>query len=182
MNALKKMRSASQLIACACVLSGAAWARADGGAVIDRGRYGAYEATVFITPIAPSAGEIDLSMLLTRDGQPQLDVPVHVRADGPNGALSQTQMGESTTGNRLLRACALQLGSPGLWQVSIAIGQEKADGGTFQVTVHPPPPKWRVWLPWMVLWIPVVALIVVREILVARQRRNRGAWNETHHT
>ncbi len=180
MNALKKMRSAAQWIACACVLSGAAWARADGGAVIDRGRYGAYDATVFIAPIAPSVGEIDLSMLLTRDGQPQLDVPVHVRADGPNGALSQTQMGESTAGNRLLRACSLTLGSPGLWRVSIAIGQEKADGGTFQVTINPPPPKWRVWLPWMVLWIPVAALIVTREILVARQRRDRQAWDVSH--
>lgn len=150
---------------------------ADGGAVVDRGRYGAYDVTVFLSPVPPSAGVIDFSMLVSHNGEPQFGVPVRVRAEGADGTWHESEMHGADAGNRLMRACSLSLGSSGKWRVTVRIGDDKANSGAFEIFVNPAPPPWRTWLPWMVLWIPVALILIAREVLVTRQRRLRGAWN-----
>jgi hypothetical protein len=105
---------------------------------------------------------------------------VHVRAEGPNGAWTEGQMHDADSGNRLLRACSLILGSSGTWRISIQVGENAADFRSFEISVNPAPPPWRASLPWMFLWIPVALLLVAREILVAGQRRRRGAWDDSN--
>ena len=174
-------RASIRWIACGLAIACCLRTHADGGAVVDRGRCGAYDATIFLAPVPPSAGAIDFSILLSRSGEPQLIVPVHVRAEGPNGAWTEGQMHDADSGNRLLRACSLTLGSSGPWRISIQVGENTADFRSFEISVNPAPPPWRASLPWMILWIPVALLLVAREILVAGQRRRRGAWDDSNH-
>ncbi len=162
-------------IACGLAISFCIQAHADGGAVVDRGRYGEYDATVFLSPVPPSAGAIDFSILLSLSGEPQLTVPVHVRAEGPNGAWTEAVMHDAESGNRLLRACSLTLATSGAWKIFIHVGENTSNCRSFDIFVNPAPPPWRASLPWMVLWIPVALLLVAREILAANQRRRRGA-------
>ncbi len=174
-------RASIPWLACGLAIACCLRAQADGGAVVDRGRYGAYDATIFLAPVPPSAGAIDFSILLSRSGEPQLIVPVHIRAEGPNGSWTEGEMHDADSGNRLLRACSLTLGSSGTWRISIQIGENTADFRSFEISVNPAPPPWRASLPWMILWIPVALLLVAREILVAGQRRRRGAWDDSNH-
>lgn len=167
-------------IACGLAIACCMQAHADGGAVVDRGRCGAYDATIFLSPVPPSAGAIDFSILLSLSGEPQLTVPVHVRAEGPNGAWTEALMHDADSGNRLFRACSLTLGSSGNWKISIQVGENTADFRSFEISVNPAPPPWRASLPWMFLWIPVALLLVAREILAAGQRRRRGAWDASN--
>lgn len=172
------LKSPINWIACVLALAFCIQSDADGGAVVDRGRYGEYDATIFLSPIPPTTGAIDFSILLSRDGEPQLNIPVRLRADGPNGAFVEAEMHDADSGNRLLRACSMTLGSPGIWLISVRVGEKSSQSKSFEITVNPSPPPWRASLPWMFLWIPVTLLIVAREVLVARQRRRRGAWND----
>ncbi|MSR69739.1 MAG: hypothetical protein EXS17_05260, partial [Phycisphaerales bacterium] len=149
---------------------------ADGGAVVDRGRYGAFDVTVFLTPIPPTAGKVDLSMLLSRGGEPQIDLPVRVRAVGPSGIVEEVQLGAAETGNRLLRSGSLALEMAGTWHFTVQVGSDASDRGSFTLKVAPAPPPWRAFLPWMLLWIPVAILMIAREVLVHRQRVARHAW------
>ena len=174
-------RASIRLIACGLAVACCLRTHADGGAVVDRGRYGVYDATIFLSPVPPSTGVIDFSILLSRSGEPQLSVPVHVRAEGPNGAWTEGQMHDADSGNHLLRACSLTLGSSGPWRISIQVGENTADFRSFEISVNPATPPWRASLPWMILWIPVALLLVAREILVAGQRRRRGAWDDSNH-
>ncbi len=169
------MKWIARVLAVACCIR----AHADGGAVVDRGHYGAFDVTVFLSPVPPCAGAIDFSILVSRNGEPQLSTPVHVRADGPGGAWNEVEMHSADSGNRLLRACSLTLGSPGVWRISILIGDGVSDRGSFDISVNPAPPPWRASLPWMVLWIPAALILVAREKLITNQRRRRGAWRES---
>ncbi len=140
--------------------------RADGGAVVDRGRYGPFDVTVFVAPVPVTEGRADLSILIAHDGTPRIDLPVRIRAVDPEGRVSESTLGDGDGSNQLLRAGVLTLDSPGEWTVSIQIADRSDATGTFTLTVAPAPPHWRTLLPWMLLWIPIALLMVVRERLV----------------
>ncbi len=154
----------------------ASHAAADGGAVVDRGRYGAFDVTVFLAPIPPTTGAIEISMLIARSGEPQLDVAVRVRMVGPSGVVDEITLERSASGNRLLWSGPLDVDLAGVWKCAIHIGSDARDQGSFTLTVAPAPDHWVTMLPWMLIWIPVAVVIALRESLVARQRASRHAW------
>lgn len=167
------LASASRAILVAITIGCGSSSQADGGAVVDRGRYGPYDATVFISPVPPRVGVVDFSVLLSKGGEPQLTVPIRVRADGPDGASSECEMHGADSGNRLLRAGDLKINSPGIWRIAVAFGAESA---TFEITVGAAPQRWESLLPWLGLWIPAALLMIAREVLANHQRQRRSAW------
>ena len=156
-------------------------AGADGGAVVDRGRYGLFDVTVFVSPVPVTEGMVDISVLVSQDGRPLCDIPTHVRAVGPTGIINEITLTAADSGNRLLVAGSLALDMPGVWDVSIDIGHDSTSRGAFTLKVAPAPPPWRAFLPWMLLWIPVAILMIAREVLVHRQRVVRHAWESGGH-
>lgn len=170
------MKRALFIFAIASLVLTSSRAVADGGAVVDRGRYGAFDVTVFLSPISPTAGPVDISMLIARSGEPQIDLPVRVRMVGPSGVVEEFALERADSGNRLLMSGSCDLESAGNWQCTIRIGNDARDQGAFPLTIAPAPAHWVTMLPWMLLWVPIALLLVAREMLVARQRTSRHAW------
>lgn len=172
------LKRACFILAAVCLALIPSHATADGGAVVDRGRYGAFDVTVFLSPISPMTGPVDLSMLVARSGDPQLDVSVRVRMIGPSGVVEEFALERADSGNRLLWSGSCDLAHAGIWQCVIRIGSDARDQGAFALTIAPAPAHWVTLLPWMLIWIPIALLLVARERLVARQRTSRHAWIE----
>ncbi len=153
-------------------------AHADGGAVVDRAMYGAFDVTVFLSPIPPTEGVVDFSMLISRNGEAQVGLPGSLRAVGPSGIVTEVVFGAATSGNRLLHEARVALELPGTWEISVQIASDPHDVGSFIIGVAPAPAAVTTVLPWMLLWIPIAVLIIMRERLVQRQRATRHAWED----
>lgn len=170
-------------------------AHADGGVTADARREGDRRATAFIAPVVPRVGAIDVSVLLTPQPAAADDLQTIVRAVHTESGLERSASARPAhQGNRLLRSALLELPRPGRWRIEVssmvqdppssmvtqATTEPKSILGSqsparwptlvFDVDVAPPLPSWRSQWPWLLAWIPLAALLLLRERLVMGQR------------
>ncbi len=153
-------------------------ARADGGTLRISKVCDGYRITLFTSPTAPRAGQIDFSVLVqsTDSDAPLFDVPVTVQAY-PDGEPQHRIGGPATTAvatNKLFRACLLNLSEPGHWHVEVEVGppQHLAIAAT-DMEVGPPLPSWLalgVWIGWP---SGAIMLFVMHQYLVRHSRSQR---------
>lgn len=183
--------------ALAVTLVGARPAHGDGGVTADVRQSGDARAAAFVAPMVPRVGVVDVSVLLTP--QPRAAAaslaeavtvvendsdPVHVHARAVHLA-SGIERSERATrahqGNRLLRSALLDLPRPGRWRIDVTCTERARHEHTgeviaewpalaFEIEVAPPLPPWRSQWPWLLIWIPLTALFLWRDRLVAMQR------------
>ena len=160
-------------------------AQADGGAVALHQVAGPYVVTVFIAPVAPRAGPVDVSVLAQElaDGQAALDVEVFVRLRSASGMIVAGQATRKASRNDLFYSASMNLPEAGRWELEVAIEQGKQGGQgksatsvLGQVSVAAPMPfllsYWRsLSLPW------VIATLFVVNQLLKRRAANRGRRN-----
>jgi len=153
--------------------------RADGGSVALHQLAGPYVVTVFITPVAPRAGPVDVSVLAQdrADGRAAIDVEVFVRLRSESGMIVAGQATREASRNNLLYSASMNLPEAGRWELEVAIGQgrqgKSATRVLGQVSVAAPRPfllsYWRsLSLPWV-----IVTLFVVNQRL-KRRAASRG--------
>ena len=155
-----------------CCLS--AVARGDGGAVVFSGESDPLRVTVFVEPVPPRAGSVDLSLLV--QDTTSLEV---IEAYGAGLTLTceddttiekiETSMSRAVATNRLFQAAALEL-SAGTWQVTLDVNDVEGDWSehTFVFPLQVVPPQARFWdvLIWILL--PAIPLLL---FLAGRIRR-----------
>ena len=160
-------------------------AQADGGGVALHQVAGPYVVTVFIAPVAPRAGPVDVSVLAQEraDGQAALDVEVFVRLRSASGMIVAGQATRKASRNDLFYSASMNLPEAGRWELEVAIEQGKQGGQgksatsvLGQVSVAAPMPfllsYWRsLSLPW------VIATLFVVNQLLKRRAANRGRRN-----
>ena len=153
--------------------------RADGGSVALHQLAGPYVVTVFITPVAPRAGPVDVSVLAQdrADGRAAIDVEVFVRLRSESGMIVAGQATREASRNNLLYSASMNLPEAGRWELEVAIGRgrqgKSATRVLGQVSVAAPRPfllsYWRsLSLPWV-----IVTLFVVNQRL-KRRAASRG--------
>jgi hypothetical protein len=159
-------------------------AEADGGAVALHQVAGTYIVTVFITPGAPRAGPVDVSVLAQEgaDAQAALDVEVFVRLRSASGMIVAGQATREASRNNLLYSASMNLPEAGQWELEVAIGHgrqgKSATSVLGQVSVAAPRPfllsYWRsLSLPWV-----IITLFAVNQRL-KRRAANQGRRNHT---
>jgi hypothetical protein len=155
-----------------CCLS--AVARGDGGAVVFSGESGPLRVTVFVEPVPPRAGSVDLSLLV--QDTTSLEVIETYTAllrltntDDTTIKEIEASMSRAVATNRLFKAAALEL-SAGNWQVTLDVDQVEGDRPqhTFIFPLQVVPPQARFWdvLIWILL--PAIPLLL---FLAGRIRR-----------
>src|SRR5262245_36400846 len=106
-------------------------AQADrGGGVALHQVAGPYVVTVFIAPVAPRAGPVDVSVLAQEraDGQAALDVEVFVRLRSASGMIVAGQATRKASRNDLFYSASMNLPEAGRWELEVAIEQGKQGG------------------------------------------------------
>jgi len=152
--------------------------QADGGGVALHQVAGPYVVTVFIAPVTPRAGPVDVSVLArdSADGQAALDVEVFVRLRSESGMIVAGQATREESRNNLLYSVSMNLPEAGRWELEVAIGQgrqgKSATTVLGQVSVAAPRPfllsYWRsLSLPWV-----IVTLFAVNQ----RLKRRAANW------
>jgi hypothetical protein len=130
----------------------------DGGALVARGEVGGAAAAVFILPVPPRVGEVEVEAV----GRPWRESPP--RIEMRLGDLLVSASAEPCPEDPLASRAVLVLPEAGTWalRVESAAGWLEA-----RIPVAAAPPPWRARLPWMLLWVPALLLLGVR----ARLRR-----------
>lgn len=163
---------------------------ADGGVTAGSRAEGPARTTAFVEPVAPRVGPVDVSVLLTPQPiafEGSSDDPRHgavrllVVATHIESGIERSDMATPAhRGNRLLRSCVLQLPRDGRWRIEVLPGCDllhrslQLPSGwpslTFEIEVAPSLPPWRTQWPWLLAWIPMTALLLWRDRLVAGRR------------
>ncbi len=161
------------------VLLVTSFARADGGAVVARQTVGDESLVVLVSPVPPTAGEVEFSCLRSVSGMAISTLPIRIEAVGPAGERVTATVTEPSERDRFMQSCVISLRPHGTWKVSVSLNSSPIPNVEFTLVVSPAPAPSQALLPWMLLWIPAAILIVLRELLVKRQRSARGAWART---
>lgn len=148
-------------------------ARADGGRVRLRQDAGPFALTVFTAPEPLTAGPADVSVLVQdrADGRALLDADVEIRLRAP-GVESARNYAATAGTNRILKAIATDLPTPGNWRFEVVVrraGQTATITGVLPVE----PPASRLSAIWPFLAAPPLA-IVLFALHQARPRRREG--------
>lgn len=163
------------LVAACCALAIVQDAVADGGIVIDRGRCGEHEMVIYADR-PPAVGEVDISVLLSRDGRWAGDESVSLLMRSASGELVRATLEQNPSGERLLRSATVNIAQAGVWKIDVWVDPAGGARRSFEIAVAEAPPRWQEMILWGLLWIPVAVVIILRELLVRRQRSERGAW------
>ncbi len=167
------MRRAALVVAVLVAALAGSLARGDGGAVVARIEVGESALVVFVAPVPPHAGDVELSFLLTHRGQADSTTPISFTASGPAGVARAGIVESAREGDRFARSALLAL-TEGEWVVDAQVQGTPSMRVQVAIAVGPAPPPWMSSLVWMLVWVPVAAIIIVRERLVRRQRAARG--------
>lgn len=151
-------------------------ARGDGGAVVARQTLGDESLVVLVSPVPPTAGEVEFSCLRSVSGMAISSLPIHVEALGPAGERVTATVTEPSDKDRFMQSCVITLRPHGTWQISVTLGPGANATTTFTLEIAPAPAESRSLLPWMFAFVPAALLVVIRERLAAAQRRARGAF------
>ena len=144
----------------------------DGGAVVFSGEQGTLRVTVFIDPVPPRVGPVDLSVLV-QDAQ-SLEVINAYKASASLTCSADATIAEikrpldrTTATNRLFQAVLINLPAAGTWQVTLEIEQggvdQKKDNKsdyrfTFPLEIAAPQPQFWDVLFWILL--PAIPLLL----------------------
>lgn len=143
------------LLAIAAAERGAA---GDGGALVARGEVGGVAAAVFILPVPPRVGEVEVEAV----GRPWRDSPP--RIEMRLGDLLVAASAEPCPEDPLASRAVLVLPEAGIWALRVESTAGRLEA---RIPVAEAAPPWRARLPWMLLWVPALLLLGVR----ARLRR-----------
>lgn len=142
-------------------------AHADGGAVMASVDSGGRRVTVFVAPVAPRAGTIEVSVLRVgaADSEEEPAPPIMITARLPGGALERSApMSTRHQGNRWFESAWLDLPAEGRWSI-VVDGGAGWPSASFDLEVGPPLPPWRTQWPWLLAWVPLTALLLLRDRL-----------------
>jgi hypothetical protein len=146
--------------------------RADGGAVRLREQVGAYQVTVFTSPMPLRAGPVDISVLVqdaAGESVPEARVTLRLTARESGEILEYPATAEAAT-NKLFHAAVFQLPEPGWWDVEVAVeGPQGPAFLRFGVEVDKRPPRWLELWPWFAWPALAVALFGLHQLLVRRR-------------
>jgi len=189
----RSARLGSALVAALLLMSLACGrAIADGGVTADARSDGGAHAIAFVAPIAPRVGVIDVSVLLSPSPPPSLQGPliraVHLESGIERSAVAMP----AHQGNRLLRSTVLEVPRPGRWRIEVAPLCDEARASnaddeprwpslSFEIEVAPGLPPWRSQWLWLFAWIPLSALLLWRDRLVATRGESRAARVDSPH-
>lgn len=155
--------------------------RADGGVTADARSIGGRHAVAFVSPAAPRAGVVDVSVLLSPTPPPELRGPAVRAVHLPSGASRETEAMPAHQGNRLLRSAILSLDLAGRWRIEVAsLEPDRALGSeieppwpplSFEVEIAPELPSWLSQWPWLFAWVPLAAFMLWRDRHAKDERR-----------
>jgi len=141
-------------------------ASGDGGALVARGEVGGAAAAVFILPVPPRVGAVEVEAVgrSWRAAPPRIEMRL---GDLVVGALS-----EPCPDDPLASRAVLMLPEAGDWalRVESAAGRLEA-----LIPVAAAPPPWRTRLPWMLVWVPLLLLLALRTRLAGATGRTAAA-------
>lgn len=144
---------------------------------------GPWRLTVFTAPTPPRVGEVEFDVLV-EDGAtrgPVDNVTVTITATSPEGWSTSGTARLGLADNALLRALVLTLDEAGPWRVDVRTKSGAAMGETsFDLEVGPPLPPWRAYWPWLILPLPVLALVAAHQVIVLRRARVPGDEGALH--
>lgn len=134
-------------------------ALADGGALVARGRLlDGSPAAVFIAPVPPRVGLVQVEAV----AEAWRRVPPTIRL-ARAGVVREATASPSEI-DPLAAVADLEVPEPGEWHLVVesAAGRLEAT-----VPIAGVPPAWQARLPWMLAWVPVAAILLLRGRLVA---------------
>ena len=134
---------------------------ADGGQVIATATLGQEHAVMMVNPSRATVGMVAVIVRVTNGLLPvecvlsahgaSHDAPIQCAlSDDPDGL-----------GQRALIECS----DASLWTISVRVASANGElvlNGTLQVA--PAPPRWQSQLPWILVWIPLAALLFIRQV------------------
>jgi len=159
------------LLICACALAPIHSACADGGAIVDRGEWGGGRFVLWVNPAPPTVGPTEWTLLHSIDTSSTLPRMV-LRLEGPGGVWQEGTFASVDAGSAM-QTCITSLPLAGEWTVTLRGEGDGWQPHTVALRVQPAAAPWHAALPWMLLWIPVGVLMVLRESLAMRQGRAR---------
>lgn len=134
-------------------------ALADGGALVARGRLlDGSPAAVFIAPVPPRVGLVQVEAV----AEAWRRVPPTIRLEREGVVLAATASPSQI--DPLAAVADLEVPEAGEWRIVVesAAGRLEAT-----VPIAGVPPAWQARLPWMLAWVPVAAILLLRRRLVA---------------
>ena len=159
------------LFFCAGFWGSSAVALADGGGVVFSGESGSVRVTMFVAPVPPRVGPVDLSLLVQDLGslEPIVGYAAHLTLKGDDATLEPIEavMDRSGATNALFQSALIEMPLAGTWQVML----EVKTGGTehaFQFPLTVQTPAARFWD--VAIWI-VLPLIPLLLFLAGKLRR-----------
>ena len=172
------LRPLSLLFFCASVWGLSAVARGDGGAVVFSGESGPLRVTMFVEPVPPRVGSVDLSLLV--QDRTSLEA---IEAYGALLTLTcendttieaiETSMDRSAATNRLFQATAVEIPTTGSWQVELHVDWDRSEYlFQFPLEIQAPPARFWDVLIWILLpAIPLLLFLAGRIRRVVKERQ-----------
>ncbi len=148
----------------------------DGGAVVARQTLGDESLVVLVSPVPPTEGEVEISCMRSVSGLAFSALPIRVDAVGPAGERVTATATDPSDKDRFMQSCVISLRPHGTWKVSVSLNSSPTPTVECTLVVSPAPAPWQTLLPWMLAFVPVALLVVLRERLAAAQRGRRQAW------
>ncbi|MCC9606472.1 hypothetical protein LOC68_17690 [Blastopirellula sp. JC732] len=144
---------------------------ADGGKVQLRREVAPYQVTIFTSPTPLRAGPVDLSILVQdAAGNVVNDIQIDFRLKSESGVILTPPASQATSTNKLLQSAKFILPEKGAWQVQTTITGKATADIDFEIIAAEARSDWGT-AGWMLLLpMAIVALFVMRERLVQRQR------------
>jgi hypothetical protein len=144
---------------------------ADGGKLQSSQRFGDMQVSIFTLPAVPSAGLLDLSVLVqdstsgrVRNGA---NVKVELEQIDPPMSMSPIRLQQSATSqaatNKLFQAALFDLPATGRWKANVTVEDQPA--AAFEFVVGDPLPGWLEIAPWIAWPLVIIALFAIHQYL-----------------
>ena len=154
-------------------------ARGDGGAVVFSGESGPLRVTMFVEPVPPRVGLIDLS-LLVQDRTSLEAIEAYTafvtltRADSATVEEHEASMSRNEATNRLFQAATVEIPTTGSWQVKLHVDWDRSEYlFQFPLEIQAPPARFWDVLIWILL--PAIPLLL---FVAGRLRRIVANFND----
>ncbi len=136
------------------VLHPSSFLRADGGRLQTCQQRGPFQVSVFVAPMPPRTGIVDVSVLVkeSKTGRIRTDVPVTVRMSpiSHSGSDEVATATPDAATNKLFQAAKLHVPQAGTWQVTVCVDGQPSPI-CFDLVVETGMPAWwdmGLWLAW----------------------------------
>jgi hypothetical protein len=160
------------LVLSSFIVHPSSFVRADGGAIRLRAQAGAYQVTVFTSPMPLRAGPVDVSVLVqdaAGECVPEARVTIRLTARATGVSLEGTARRAAAT-NKLFLAADFELPEPGWWDVEVVVdGPHGPVLLRCAVLADEPPPRWLELWPWFAWPVAAVVLFGLHQVLVQRR-------------